>query len=534
MTDNTQQPSYCGQHFIGGKLSGEGKASFQGFDPAKSEYLPGTFLEATPAEIDAAAKAAFNSFDDYRSLPVETRAKFLDGIAAEIEILGDRLIERTMQETGLARPRVENERNRAVSQLRLFASVVRDGSWAAPRIDHANPDRKPLPKPDVRRVLIPVGPVAVFGASNFPLAISVVGNDTVAAFAAGCTVVVKAHPGHPGTCELLAGAVVKAARSSGVPDGVFSMVHGKGNEVGQALVKHPLIRAVGFTGSLQGGRALFAAVNSRPVPIPIFAEMGSVNPVFLLPGALQARSEQIGKGFVSSMSVSCGQLCTQPGLAIGVKSPEFSNFLGVAKSAIQEVAPQTLLHPGIYQAYGTGRDRIAAQPEVTLFGKSSAAPDKVKHQAEALLFEVSAKKFMENPVLHEEVFGPLSVIVQCEANSDLEKIAESLDGSLTATLHGTPDDLRANRRLIQILERKVGRIIFNGYPTGVEVCHAMNHGGPYPATFDGQSTSIGTASIFRFARPVCYQDFPDDVLPETLQESNPAKVWRLVDGEFKN
>jgi NADP-dependent aldehyde dehydrogenase len=414
----------------------------------------------------------------------------------------------------------------------MFAGVVREGSWVDARIDRADPARKPIPKPDLRRLLIPIGPAAVFGASNFPLAFSVAGGDTASALAAGCTVVVKAHPAHPGTSELVARAVLDAAAASDMPDGVFSLLHGIRNETGLRLVRHPLVKAVGFTGSLRGGRALFDAAAARPEPIPVYAEMGSANPVFVLPGALRDRAEALADGLHQSVTLGVGQFCTNPGLVVGVADAGLVKLLDRLAGLIQSTPPGTMLHEGIRQGYERGARRLGEVHGVAVVARSSSAPEARRTEAPALVFATEARTFLGAPELEEEVFGPSTLVVRCGAREELEEVARRLHGHLTATIHGTPEDLAEHHRLVAILETKVGRLLFNGFPTGVEVCHATQHGGPYPATTDARSTSVGTAAIGRFARPISYQGWPDEALPPELRSRNARGIWRLVDGQL--
>ncbi|MCB1079408.1 MAG: aldehyde dehydrogenase (NADP(+)), partial [Verrucomicrobiae bacterium] len=444
--------------------------------------------------------------------------------ADEVEALGDQLLEMTQAETGHPRPRCLGERGRATSQSRMFAQFIREGSWVDARIDLPQPDRQPLPKPDVRSMMMPVGPVVVFGASNFPLAISVFGADTVSAFAAGCPVVVKAHPAHPGTCELVARAINKAIETCGLPKGIFSLIHGRTNAVGMGLVQHPETTAAAFTGSLRGGRALYDAANVRRVPIPFYAEMGSVNPVFVLPGALKERAGNIATGYIQSLTLGVGQFCTNPGLVFGLGSEEWETFVGQAVEGAKQAVPATMLHAGIHHAFVSGVNDMQGKTGLRLAAQSSQSADVAKSEAACHVFETDAEGLRQNPELYEEVFGPVSTVVKCSATTDLEEFAAQLEGSLTASVHGTEEDLAEHRRLIDILEKKVGRLIFNGYPTGIEVCHAMHHGGPYPATAHSYFTSIGTRCIYRFVRPVCFQGWPQSQLPEELRDDNPRGI----------
>jgi len=521
-----------GQSIIAGKPTPSDGEKYSAINFATGEKLAPEFHESPVSQADAALKAADAAFDDFRAKTPDQRAGLLEAIATQIEALGDELLQRAHAETALPMARLTGERARMTGQARLFAKLVREGSWLEPRIDHAIPDRQPLPKPDVRRVYQPLGPVVVFGASNFPFAISVAGTDTVSALGAGNPVVVKAHPGHPGTCEMIAGAMVKALEQTGMPTGVFSMVHGKGNEIGMALVKHPLTAAVAFTGSLRGGRALFDAAVSRKNPIPFYGELGSVNPVFLLPGALKERAPQMAEQFVGSLTMGVGQFCTNPGLVFGLEGNDLGAFMDKTSALVKAWAPATMLHGGISKAFDSGVEKLTSAKGVKLVAQSTTPASKDAAQATAALLSTDIATFEANPELREEVFGPVSLVTHCGNKEDLERIAESMEGQLTAAIHGTPEDLKQHARLVRILERKVGRIIFNGFGTGIEVCPSMHHGGPYPAATHSFFTSIGTAAIFRFVRPVCYQGFPDECLPPAIQNKNVTGAWRLVDGDF--
>ena len=471
-----------------------------------------------------AADAAFRHF---ARLSAPARARFLRAIADELLGLGDQLLECARAETALPLTRLQAERLRTVNQLRLFAEYIEEGSWVEARIDTADPARAPLPKPDVRRMLIPLGPVVVFGASNFPLAFSVAGGDTAAALAAGCTVVFKAHPAHPQTSDLVASAIARAAHMTDMPAGVFSLVHGQSYEVGLALVRHPLTQAVAFTGSLRGGRALFDAAAARPVPIPVYAEMGSINPVFLLPSALEERGAAIAQALAQSITLGVGQYCTNPGVIVGVHGDGMERMVEQLAEHIRVSAPGTMLYDGLLQNYTTLLER-ARTKGIDVVASAPAA----SACAQPTLLATDAARFIEDSELREELFGPASLIVLGSTIAELERVAEALEGQLTASIHGTADELRVHANLVDILQRKVGRLIFNGVPTGLEVCHAMHHGGPYPATTDSRTTSVGTASITRFARPICYQDFPDSSLPLSLQNANPLGIWRLINGSL--
>ncbi len=522
--------SLHGNHLIAGQRVAPEGLTFVAINPSTSQPLEPAFGDATEAQIDAALNAAEAAFDGLRAATPEVRATFLELLGEKIVGLGDALLERAHAETGLPMARLTGERGRAVGQCKLFAHMIREGSWSQASIDHAIPDRQPLPKPDVRRVLQPIGPVVVFGASNFPFAIGVVGTDTVCAMAAGCSVVVKGHPAHPGTCEMLSGAVYEALAETGLPAGSFSLVHGKSNEMGAALVRHPLTNAVAFTGSLKGGRALFDIAAARPSPIPFYGEMGSINPVFLLPGALKARATQIAEGYVGSVTMGVGQFCTNPALVLGVGGAELDSFVQAAADAAEKAAPATMLHAGIRSAYCEGTAAIASIEGIEIAGQSGTDPSDEATQAECVIFSTDLATLEANESLRSEVFGPCSIITRCSSKDDLLRFARTLEGQLTATIHGTPEDLLEHADLIRVLERKAGRIIFNGFPTGIEVCPSMHHGGPYPAASHSFFTSIGTGSIYRFVRPVCYQGFPDESLPELLKGTNTRGSMRLVDG----
>lgn len=523
-----------GKNLIGLSDAGDGDDTFKSYNPTLGAEMEPEFVGATKEEVNRAMQIAAEAFPVFRKKSGEERAQFLEKIADEIEAIGDPLLERCDAETGLGIPRLTGERGRTCGQLRLFASLVREGSWVDARIDTAIPDREPLPKPDCRLMLMPVGPVVVFGASNFPLAFSAAGGDTASALAAGCPVVVKAHRSHAGTAELVGRAIQAAVKACGMPEGVFSLIHGSGSVVGTALVEHPHTKAVGFTGSLKGGRALFDLAASRPEPIPVYAEMGSLNPVFVLPGAMEERGEAFAEGLCGSVTLGVGQFCTNPGLVLGLEGESMDKFIGAAESAFAQAQPATMLNPGIRDAYEEGIGTFENADGVSLVAKSAAAVDALATQASAHVWTTDIGAFEQNPGLSEEVFGPSTLVVKCKSKDELIRAANELDGHLTATIHGTDADLAEHMDLVEILERKVGRIIFNGFPTGVEVCHSMHHGGPYPATSDGRSTSVGTAAIFRFTRLVCYQGFPQDGLPDELKDANPGGIWRLVNGAYTN
>lgn len=522
-----------GNHLIAGREAAPHGHTFNAVNPTTSEKLEPAYGDASHAEADEALQAAEAAFDALRLATPETRAALLDAIADEITAMGDALLERAHAETALPMARLTGERGRAIGQCKLFAALIREGSWSEARVDHAIPDRQPLPKPDVRRVMMPIGPVVVFGASNFPFAIGVVGTDTVCALAAGCPVVVKGHPAHPGTCEMMGQAVVKALHKVGLPAGCFSLLHGKCNEIGTTLVKHPITQAVGFTGSLRGGRALMDVAAARPTPIPVYAEMGSVNPVFVLPGALKERASKIAEGYIGSVTMGVGQFCTNPAIVLGIMGNELQQFISNAAALATKVAPQTMLHSGICQAYDAGTAVWQTIDGLELAGQSETPTKDGATQAACRIFTTTVDVLEKNEELNREVFGPCSIITECPTLDDLLRYANKLEGQLTATIHGTVEDLKEFAPLVRVLEKKVGRIIFNGFPTGIEVCPSMHHGGPYPAASHSFFTSIGTASIYRFVRPVCYQGFPEEALPELLQDANPRGAMRIVDGELK-
>jgi len=515
-----------GDSLIGGQaVKGKG-AAFRAYNPSLQQSMEPEFTTADVNQIDQACRLAEAAFDTFRALSDEKRAVFLETVGEQIMALGDVLVERVMAESGLPRARVEGERGRTVGQLKLFANLLREGSWNDVRIDKALPDRAP-PRPDIRMRMIGLGPVAVFSASNFPLAFSVAGGDTASAFAAGCPVVLKAHFAHPGTSELVGRAVVKAVELCGLPAGVFSLLNGVGNDIGQQVVRHPSIKAVGFTGSRGGGLALMAVAAARPVPIPVYAEMSSINPVFLLPKALASRAEDLAAGFSASLVLGVGQMCTNPGLVIGIAGPDLDRFKAAAGKALEGGAACAMLSPGIAGSYKRGISQLADNADVNTLALAPQAEGK----AAPALFDTSSAAFLDQHALSEEVFGPASLVVACKDLAEMRQIAEELEGQLTATLLMDDADLDAANELLPVLERKVGRILANGYPTGVEVCSAMVHGGPFPSTSDGRSTSVGTGAISRFLRPVSYQNLPQPLLPQVLRDEGGAP-WRRLEGEL--
>ncbi|PSJ42603.1 aldehyde dehydrogenase (NADP(+)) [Zobellella endophytica] len=524
--------SLTAQLLLGSRQASGEAAAIYGINPATNERLEPGYPGASPAQVAEACALAETAFEPYRHSAPAARAAFLEAIAAQILALGDALIERAMLETGLPRARLEGERGRTIGQLLLFAEVVRAGDWLGVRIDPAQPQRTPLPRADLRLQHLPLGPVAVFGASNFPLAFSVAGGDTASALAAGCPVVVKAHSAHPGTSELVGRAVVAAALESGMPDGVFSLLYGSGNSVGQALAADPHIKAVGFTGSRQGGQALLATAQARREPIPVYAEMSSINPVLLLPAALANRTDTLAAGFAGSLQLGAGQFCTNPGLILGLDSPALNRFAELAAEALTRAEPQTMLTPGIHQAYREGVDALSRAEGVESLG--SGPEDARPNGCQPRLFRTSATHFLADEQLQQEVFGASALLVSCRDETELAAVLDTLEGQLTATVQMDDQDGALARRLLPRLERKAGRVLFNGFPTGVEVCHAMVHGGPWPATSDSRTTSVGSAAIQRFLRPVCYQDCPPGLLPEALQDDNPWHLRRLQDGRYSS
>jgi alpha-ketoglutaric semialdehyde dehydrogenase len=501
----------------------------QAVNPFTNEVLVPEYRGASNAQLNEAVLNAQAAFETYSATSPDARADFLEVIAEEIMKLGDVLLERAQQETGLPIARLTGERARTVNQLKLFASVVREGDWLGVRIDHAQPSRTPQPRSDIRMRHIPVGPVAVFGASNFPLAFSVGGGDTASALAAGAPVVVKGHSAHLGTSELVGRAIQNAVKRCNLHSGVFSLVFDSGYRIGQCLVAHPAIKAVGFTGSRTGGLALMQTAASRSVPIPVYAEMSSINPVFLLPEALKQRAEEIARGFAASLTGSAGQLCTNPGLIVGIDSPELDAFIATASTDVKSNVSTTMLTPGIHQNYQEGVARLEQHADVTLTARGDCQPG--SNQCQAALFSTTAAAFIKAPeTLGAEVFGACSLVVRCANADEMLKVVSVLEGQLTATLHmDSLEDSAFVRRLIVMLESKVGRILANGFPTGVEVGHAMVHGGPFPSTSDGRSTSVGSTAIFRWLRPVAYQDIAEAYLPVSLQDANPWNVPRRED-----
>lgn len=519
-----------GHNLLGLTKSNEGEKYLQSFSPVTQEVLPEQFTIATDKEVNTAVDKASTAFVLYKAKTAEERAVFLETIAEEIMALGDELIQRAMLETGLPEGRLTGERGRTTGQLKLFAEVLREGSWVEAVIDTAMPERKPLPRVDLRKMLIPIGPVAVFGASNFPFAFSTAGGDTASALAGGNPVVVKAHESHLGTNELVASAIYNAVQKCNMPDGVFSFVIGDGPITGKQLVMHEGIKAVGFTGSYNAGMAIFkAASTERKTPIPVFAEMSSINPVLLLPNKLK-KDENLAAQLSASITLGAGQFCTNPGLLFLVEDETTESFLKKLSEIISSSPASTMLNQNICRSYYKGRQVIAKQPGVSVLfeGEDSGAT----YKASAFLTSVSAVDFISNPNLQNEVFGPSSLLVLCKNKQELLQALQSLHGQLTASILTDTTDLDNFADCIDLLSGKVGRVVYNGVPTGVEVSYAMVHGGPYPATTNGNSTSVGADAIKRFVRPLCLQDCPEQFLPEALKNGNPLKIIRRVNGKY--
>lgn len=520
-----------GSNIIAGEPSAAGKATFTSVNPRTKQAGEIKFYEATPAEVDRAAQLAAHAFAETRFYAPQKLADFLDLVAAEIEGLGDELLTTADMETALGIPRLTSERGRTTNQLRAFAALLREGSYVEAIIDTALPDRKPTPRPDIRRMLVPLGVVAVFSASNFPFAFAVAGGDTASAWAAGCPVVVKGHPSHPATSELFARAIKAAIDKAGFPKGFFSLLQGAGVEVGQELVKHPVVEAVGFTGSLRGGRALFDLAAARPKPIPVYAEMGSINPVIILPDAIEKRGEAIAEGLVGSVTLGSGQFCTNPGLVLMIDSPQTQQFIANATRRMAEGQAGVLLNERIEQGLVQTVAQTASKSSVkTLTG---AQPIQTEGYCYAnTVLQTSAAAFRADEGLQAEHFGPVTLFVLCDSLEDLEATLPCLHANLTTTIHAEPSEMETARRLFALVQEKAGRLIFNGFPTGVEVVAAMQHGGPYPATTASWSTSVGMMAIKRFMRPVAFQNMPDALLPPALKNSNPLGIWRMVNNQL--
>lgn len=510
----------------------ENGQAFHGVNPTSGEKLEPAYVGISAEDVAAIAEQAAAAALEYRDRSAKDRATLLRTIASNIEEVVEDLVERMSAETALPEPRVRGEAGRTMGQLRMFADLIEEGSWVDARIDTADPDRQPIPKPDVRSMLQASGPVVVFCASNFPLAFSVAGGDTASALAAGCPVIVKAHHSHPGTAEIVGQAVIKAVASCGMPSGTFALVYGSGREIGTALVKQAEVKAVGFTGSRAGGTALVKVARERPKPIPVFAEMSSINPMLILPGALAASGERIAKELAGSVTLGMGQFCTNPGLVLLPAGEAANQFAATLKDGLS-AASGCLLNAGIATAY---REALKARSDLSGDGIEilhSAPGDGADGACKvgSALYQVTAKAFAANPVLAEEAFGPATTLVTYENDDELLQLLQAQEGQLTGTIHGTDEDLAQASTAIAALQERVGRLIFGGFPTGVEVCHAMVHGGPFPATSDGRSTSVGTMAIHRFVRTVSYQSAPQPLLPDELKDNNPSGIQRLVNGQ---
>lgn len=515
-----------GKNYIGNQLSATGNKTFKTFNPLLNIENEWEITEASTNEVNQATELASGAYKTYSKISGEKKAVFLRTIAEEIEALGDELLQVYSSESGFPNGRAMGERGRTLGQLRAFANHIEAGNWVDASIDTAQPDRQPLPKVDLRKMNVALGPVVVFGASNFPFAFSTAGGDTAAALAAGCPVIVKSHPMHAATGEMVSSAVIKAVEKTGMPNGVFSNLNSSGIEIGQALVLHPKVKAVGFTGSINGGRALYDLAAKRKEPIPVFAEMGSINPVVLLPKALKNRAETIAQTYAGSITLGSGQFCTNPGLIIGVKSEGLTNFVNTLAKEIVKIEPSCMLHPNIAGAYETNKANAIAQSGLkVLAGYENEVEPNFARQ---VVTTVEGETFLNNPTLHHEVFGPFSLVVQCQNIEQLEDVISNLEGQLTGTIISDDNEIVKHSKIVNALQNRVGRIIFNGVPTGVEVCPSMHHGGPYPASTDSRFTAVGVDSIKRFVRPFSYQDWPNELLPDALKNENPLGISRLV------
>ena len=519
------------QHIIGFNNSSAGSETFYSYSPAMQTNNEFSFVKVTADEVNHAVEKSADAFQVYRKKSGIEKADFLNAIADELLNAGDELVTVCCSESGLPTARIEGERMRTVNQLKMFASLLKEGSWVNARIDTAMPERTPIPKPDIRFMHIAIGPVVVFGASNFPLAFSVAGGDTASAFAAGCPVVVKAHPAHPATSAIVGKAIQTAAKKTNMPDGVFSLLFDNDIDSGIQLVKHPLIKAVGFTGSYKAGKALFDAAASRPEPIPVYAEMGSTNPVFILPQAMKERGQEIASGYAAAVTLGVGQFCTNPGILIHQNSAE--DFTRSLKTSFEKTSGGVMLTPNILNAFNTGVKNHLGITGVDELARAGSSED-AANTATPILLTADNNVFNNNPNRGEEIFGPTGIVVPVNSKEAMLQIAKNLSGHLTATVHGSSEELNEYKELLDILEQKVGRVIINGFPTGVEVCSAMVHGGPFPSTTDSKTTSVGTAAIYRFTRPVCYQNMPQSMLPAALQDKNIMGIYRLINGETTN
>jgi len=520
-----------GKNRIGYDLSALGNTKFKAFNPSTGIELAEEFFVATKAEVELATQKSHAAFTEYAALSGKTKAAFLKAIAEEILNLGDTLIKTAVSETGLPEMRITGERGRTIGQINMFAELIAEGSWINASIDTALPDRSPAPKPDLRRMNRPVGPVVVFSASNFPLAFSTAGGDTISALAAGNPVIVKAHASHPATNLLIGEAINTAAKRTNMPDGIFSTLYSNTYELGLQLVQHPLVKSVGFTGSYSGGMALYKAAQEREEPIPVFAEMSSVNPVVLLPGKLQNDSKSVATILAGSITTGAGQFCTNPGLMAAIEGEQLDNFLSELSTSINSIGGQTMLNKGIWSSFNNQRTKLFEEKRVRLIA-GAIGESRETNKAYPAIAAVNYSDFRKHPGLQEEIFGPFSLVVICQNEVELESFLAELKGQLTLSVFADESDLILADKLLPVLEQKSGRVIFNNAPTGVEVCPSMQHGGPFPASTDSRFTSVGTEAIKRFVRPVSYQNLPDEMLPEELRSANPLKIWRKVNGEI--
>ena len=498
-------------------------------NPVTGKPLEGEFYNAELDDVDKGCILSQNIFPTYSEISNHKRAVFIEEIAIQIMNLGEDLIERCCLETGLPEQRIIGERGRTIAQLNMFGKLIRDGSWLEASIDTANQDRLPIPKPDLRRMLIPMGPVVVFAASNFPLAFSTAGGDTASALASGNPVIVKAHSSHLGTSTLIAIAIKRAAKNCSIPDGVFSMFYGSGKIIGQALIKHPSVKAAGFTGSRNAGRLLFNIASNRQEPIPFFAEMGSINPTIIFPNVLKKKSKEIASALANSINLGAGQFCTNPGLILVIKTKENDRFFNYLNDAISVSQPSVMLNEKICESYESNKNNLLDDPDVTLLAESAINNDNLNIGLPTIAY-VDADKFLQNSKLSNEIFGPFSLVVLCSDRKELQEVVNKMEGQLTASVFSETKEISEYKTIINILNHRVGRVIFNGVPTGVEVCDSMQHGGPYPASSDSRFTSVGTHAIKRFTRPISYQNLDDEFLPAELQNKNPLNIWRIVNG----
>ncbi|MEO8765823.1 MAG: aldehyde dehydrogenase (NADP(+)) [Ginsengibacter sp.] len=491
--------------------------------------MPEKFKDASPDEIDKAMQVAARASEEFKKFSLEQRAGFMKAIAGNLENAGEQLISMAMKETHLPQARLQSEKMRTVFQLNNYAEACAKGDWMQVSMDTADQNRTP-PKPDIRKMMVPLGPVVVFGSSNFPFAYSTAGGDTACAFAAGCPVIVKAHPAHAGTSQMVAELIMEAVQTCNMPGGIFTHIHGAGIETGKQLVLHPHTKAVGFTGSFAGGKQLFDWGNQRKVPIPVFSEMGSVNPVFLLPGKLKNSAAEVAAMYATSITLGVGQFCTNPGLIIGIGGEELDKFIAALGQKIKEVAPAVMLHPGIASAFNKNKERALGQKGVHVAAVSDVQAK--ENEGWPTIAFTSAQVFLANPLLHEEVFGPYSLVIKCNSNEELLDVTKALQGQLTATVMASVEDIHAHRSLIEAIKNICGRLLYNGVPTGVEVCLSMQHGGPFPATTDSRFTSVGADGIKRFARPLAFQGWPNELLPDELKDENPLKIWRTINSKI--